>query len=152
MRSLLLLRLVPIASAVLACGATAPPKPCGPCASAGARAGLARSAKVEQLARQRVDLAGKRLVLLRASFAHGAATLDELFAGFRDVAFAARDSGMRGEALRHVLTDYRDGVKSLRELTKERVAKGAATEEALSRVDALVAEAEYWLAEASEGT
>jgi hypothetical protein len=128
--------------------------PCGPCRaaasdSAGA-APLPRSAKLETLAQQRVEVARKRLQLLRAAFDHGAASLDDLFAGFRDVAFAARDSGFHGEELRRILTDYRDAVLALRDLTKERAAKGAVGQDASSRVDALVAEAEYWLGEADE--
>ena len=66
------------------------------------------------------------------------------------MAFAARDSGFRGEALRSVLTDYRDAVLALRDLTRERMAKGAVGEDAMNRVEALVAEAEYWLGEAEE--
>lgn len=143
-----------LAGLLAACGSSAAPQtPCGPCSSSAdlAHAGLPRSARVERLAHDRVELARKRLVVLRASFEHGTATLEELFAGFRDVAFAARDSGLHGETLRGILTDYRDGVKSLRELTKERVASGKVGEDAMSRVDALVAEAEYWLAEATDG-
>jgi hypothetical protein len=109
---------------------------------------LPRSARVEQLAHERVELARKRLVLMRAAFEHGSATLDELFAALRDVAFAARDSGLHGEGLRGILTDYRDAVLALQTLTRERMAKGSVGPEAMSRVDALVAEAQYWLAEA----
>jgi len=140
---------------VVACSGAPPASgPCGNCASS-TSAGLAhvalpRSAKLEQLAQRRVDVARKRLVLLRAGFDRGTTSLDELFAGFRDVAFAARDSGFHGEALRHVLTDYRDAVLALKELTRERVAKGALGEDAVARVESLVAEAEFWLGEASE--
>ena len=140
---------------LLACSHSADTGPCGPCHSpetAGlGRVGLPRSGKLEQLAQQRVELARKRLVLLRASFEHGTATLDEVFAACRDVAFAARDSGLHGETLRRILTEYRDAVIALKDLTKERAAKGSVGEEAVSRVDSLVAEAEYWLGEASEG-
>ena len=143
---------------LIACRSGASPAasgPCGPCqaqASAGLEgAGLPRSAKLEQLATQRVAIARKRLALLRASFDKGSTTIDELFAGCRDVAFAARDSGMHGEALRRVLTEYRDAVSALKGLMRERVAKGAVSEDTMTRVDSLVAEAEYWLEDANQG-
>jgi hypothetical protein len=136
---------------VAACTSKPPPCPCPTKASEGASAAPLRSPKLEALAAQRVELARKRLVLLRASFSKGTATLDELFAACRDVAFAARDSGLRGAPLRDVLKDYRDAVIALKELTRERMAKGAVDEQAMSRVDALAAEAEYWLEEASPG-
>lgn len=106
---------------------------------------------MRELAARRVDLARKRLVLLRGSFDQGKATLDEVFAAFRDFALAARDSGLEGAGLRDVLTEYRDGVTALRDLTRERLSKGAVAEEALLRVESLVAEAELWLEEASQG-
>jgi len=142
---------------VAACGGSASKPasgPCGPCQSTGGagleRVALPRSPKLTHLAQERVELARKRLAQLRASFEHGKTSLDELFAALRDVAFAARDSGFRGEALRSVLTDYRDAVLALRDLTRERMAKGAVGEDAMNRVEALVAEAEYWLGEAEE--
>jgi hypothetical protein len=112
---------------------------------------MPRPAKIEQLARERVEIARKRLVQLRAAFEHGSATLDDLFDACRDVAFAARDSGLHGETLRRILTEYRDAAVSLRDLTRERLAKGAVNEAAMTRVESLVAEAEYWLAEANQG-
>jgi len=128
--------------------------PCGPCqasSSAGLQnVGLPRSAKLDALAAKRIELARKRLVVLRASFDHGVTTLDELIGACRDVAFAAHDSGLHGQALRDVLTEYRDAVVALRDLTKERVAKGAVGEDAISRMEALVAEAEFWLEEANQ--
>ena len=153
-----MIRLVALASAsalLVACssgpGAAAP---CGPCQGQAATglhdAGLPRSEKLEQLAQQRVASARKRLVALRTSFDRGSTTLEELFAGCRDVAFAARDSGMHGEALRGVLTEYRDSVVALKDLTRERVSKGSVGEDAMTRVDELLAEAEYWLADASQ--
>lgn len=125
--------------------------PCGPCRE-GAPNGAAppRSEKVEKLARERVEVARKRLQILRTAFDRGAASLDDLFAGFRDVAFAARDSGFHGEELRRILTEYRDAVLALRDLTRERAAKGTVGEDATSRVDALLAEAEFWLGEAND--
>jgi hypothetical protein len=139
------------AAALTACGGSSPPA-CGPCQAAGASsAAPRRSPKLEALANQRVELARKRLVLLRESFEKGSATLDELFAACRDVAFAARDSGLRGVPLRDVLEDYRDAVAALKQLTRERQAKGAVSDEAMSRVEALEAEAEYWLEEATPG-
>lgn len=152
MRALLL-----SAALLTACGSGSRPPasgPCGPCTSGSVGTPSVpppRSAKLEALATRRVELARKRLGQLRESFARGSTTLDELFAASRDVAFAARDSGMQGAALRDVLKDYRDAVTALKELTKERLAKGAVSEEAMSRVEALEAEAEYWLADASEG-
>jgi hypothetical protein len=138
------------ALAVAACGGSSQPR-CVPCVASGAgdSAGPAplRSPKLEALANQRVELARKRLAQLRESFGKGGASLDELFAAFRDVAFAARDSGLRGAPLHDVLKDYRDAVIALKQLTRERVAKGTVTDEAMSRVEALEAEAEYWFEE-----
>ena len=137
---------------LVACGGsagTSATAPCGPCAGGAASSGLPRSARIEHLAHERVELARKRLLLMRAAFEHGSASLDDLFAALRDVAFAARDSGLHGEALRGILTDYRDAVLALQSLTHERMAKGSVGPEAMSRVDALVAEAQYWLAESS---
>ena len=139
-----------------ASGATAGPSgACGPCQTAAA-AGLQNlappgAAKLKELGLKRVELARKRVVLLRASFDRGATTIDELFAACRDVAFAARDSGLHGGALREVLKEYRDGVVALRDLTRERASKGAVGEAAVSRVESIVAEAEFWLEEASGG-
>jgi hypothetical protein len=128
--------------------------PCGPC-QASAAAGLQnvalpQSPKLRELALKRVELARKRLVLLRASFDRGATTIDDLFAACRDVAFAARDSGLHGGGLRDVLKEYRDAVVALRDLTRERAAKGAVGEDAVSRVESVVAEAEFWLEEANQ--
>jgi hypothetical protein len=138
-----------------ACGGSKPAasEPCGACTSTGGGrpAGMAVSPKLKALAARRVELARKRLSLLRDGFAHGTATLDEVFAACRDVAFAARDSGMVGPPLRDVLKEYRDAVLALRDLTKQRLAKGTVGDDATARVDALVAEAEYWLEEASQG-
>ncbi len=120
--------------------------PCQTSAAAGASgAAPLRSPKLEALANQRVELSRKRLALLREAFGKGSATLDELFAACRDVAFAARDSGLRGAPLHDVLKDYRDAVVALKELTRERLAKGSVNDEAMTRVEALEAEAEYWL-------
>jgi len=132
-----------------ACGGSSQSR-CGPCqASGAASAGAAplRSPKLEALASQRVELARKRLALLRESFGKGGATLDELFAACRDVAFAARDSGLRGPPLHDVLKEYREAVGALKQLTRERMAKGSVSDEAMARVEALEAEAEYWLEE-----
>ena len=95
---------VPLAALlVAACGggaASSASGPCGPCQAASADAPPAlspTSAKLKALGAKRVELARKRLVSLRGSFDCGAVTIDELFAALRDVAFAARDSGIRGE-------------------------------------------------------
>jgi hypothetical protein len=127
--------------------------PCGQCqpSAAGGRGPL-RSAKMEQLAQRRVELARKRLVLMRAGFDKNTVGLDALFAACRDVAFAARDSGMHGDALRKILLEYRDAVVAMKDLTRDRVAKGAVPDEALARVESLLAEAEFWLQEANEGS
>jgi hypothetical protein len=133
-----------------ACGGSSQPR-CGPCqgspAAGASSAAPLRSPKLEALANQRVELARKRLALLRESFGKGSATLDELFAACRDVAFAARDSGLRGPPLHDVLKEYRDAVVALKALTRERMAKGAIGDAELTRVEALEAEAEYWLEE-----
>jgi hypothetical protein len=142
---------------LVACGSGSPHAtgPCGPCQSAGssglAGAGGPRPEKLEHLAVQRVDMARKRLTLLRASFNRGAVSINDVFAACRDVAFAARDSGLHGEPLRGVLREYRDAVIALRDLTRERMAQGAVGEADLSRVESLVAEAEFWLEEANGG-
>ena len=112
---------------------------------------MPQSAKLKELGTKRVELARKRLVLLRASFDMGKTTIDELFAACRDVAFAARDSGLHGGPLRDILKEYRDGVIALRDLTRERASKGAVGEDAVSRVESIVAEAEFWLEEAHQG-
>jgi len=152
-----LLLLLPVLL-LFACGGGSTPHatgPCGPCQSAGAGglagAGGPRSEKLEHLAMQRVDLARKRLTLLRASFNRGAVSINDVFAACRDVAFAARDSGLHGEPLRGVLREYRDAVIALRDLTRERMAQGAVGEADLGRVESLVAEAEFWLEEANGG-
>ena len=140
-----------LAAPLAACGGSSSPGGASCPCTGGAAAGTAplRSPRVEELARRRVELARQRLMLARASFEHGTTSLDGLFAALRDVAFAARDSGFHGEALRSVLTEYRDAVVSLQGLTKERFDKGAVNQEDVARVDGLVAEAQYWLAEAA---
>jgi hypothetical protein len=146
--------LLALSALLLAACAGPSPGPCGPCQSpaSGLQTGtLPWSPKLKELAAKRVDLARKRLVLLRASFDKGKATLDEVFATFRDFALAARDSGLAGGALRDVLKEYRDAMIALRDLTRERMSKGEVGEDALIRVESLVAEAEYWLEEASQG-
>lgn len=136
------------------CGGTKGAGECGSCNGspvAGlAGVGLPRSPKLQALANRRVELARKRLIALRASFDDGKTTIEELFAGCRDVAFAARDSGMHGQPLRDVLTEYRDAVSALRDLMRERAAKGSTSADAMSRVEALAAEADYWLEEAKQ--
>ncbi len=151
MRSVLLAALL-----VAACGGSTPATtgPCGPCQATGG-AGLQgvtppQSARLAELRLKRVELAQKRVVVLRASFDRGKTSIDELFAACRDVAFAARDSGIHGGALRDILREYRDGVLALRDLTRERAAKGAVGEDEVSRVEGIVAEAEFWLEEANQ--
>ena len=139
-----------------ACAGSAPAAsgPCGPCQTAAAGlqgVAMPQSAKLKELGTKRVELARKRLVLLRASFDTGKTTIDELFSACRDVAFAARDSGLHGGPLRDILKEYRDGVIALRDLTRERASKGAVGEDAVTRVESIVAEAEFWLEEAHQG-
>jgi len=140
---------------LVACGGGTPVAsgPCGPCQTP-ATVGLQgitppQSGKLAELRLKRVELAQKRVVLLRASFDKGKTSIAELFAACRDVAFAARDSGIHGGTLRDILRDYRDGVVALRDLTRERAAKGAVGEDEVSRVEGLLAEAEFWLEEAN---
>jgi hypothetical protein len=80
----------------------------------------------------------------------GAASLSELLVAYRDVAFAARDSGLRGDALRRPLQDYRDAMLKMRDYMRGRYQSGAVTQADLDRVESSVAEAEFWLAEANE--
>jgi hypothetical protein len=143
-------------------GKSATSGPCGPCQRAesarGAGSseglegvGLPRSPKLEALAKRRVELAQQHLVQLRAGWDKGATTMQELFTGCRDVAFAARDSGLRGQALRDVLEQYVGAVTALRDVLRERVANGGLNSTEVTRVDELVAEAEFWLEEAKTG-
>jgi hypothetical protein len=129
----------------------ASPCPCPTLSVPGSEhAGAPRSSKLDDLARQRVELARKRLAMLRTLFDRGTITFDVLFTGFRDVAFAARDSGLHGETLRHILTDYRDGLLALQTMIHQRAESELTSPDQALRIDALVAEAEYWLAEANE--
>ena len=140
-----------------ACGGAPASGKCGSCGPPGAGglagAGPPRTPKLEALASRRVELSRKRLLGLRASFDAGKTTIEELVAGSRDVAFAARDSGMRGQALLRVLTEYRDAVSAVRDLMRERASKGLAVDDdALSRVESQVAEAQFWVEEAKQGS
>lgn len=107
-----------------------------------------RTAELDALAQHRVELARKRIPLLRARYEHGTATSAELLAAYRDLAVAARDSGLRGEALRGPLAEYRDAMVQARDLIRSRVAAAMESEDATTHVEFQLAEAEYWLAEA----
>ena len=140
---------------IAACSAPSPAvsSPCVPCQQAAPAATThsaePRPAKLDALAQQRVELARKRVQLLRAEYAHGSRPLSEVLAAYREIAFAARDSGLRGEALRRPLQEYRDSLDQQRELTKLRLAKGAATDADMVQLDYAIAESDYWLAEAN---
>jgi hypothetical protein len=127
--------------------------PCTPCpqvAATGAAPLQPRSAKLDQLGQERVDVAKARIPVLRLYFVRGAISPAEFLAAFRGVAFAARESGLRGEALRSALTEYRDHAKEALESQRQRVATGAQTGDSLNQMKEGVLEAEYWLAEASQ--
>jgi hypothetical protein len=154
MRRAAVLLCVVLVAACSGGAASAPSGPCGPCQASSSfglqNIGLPRSARLDALAAKRIELARKRLAVLRVSFDRGVTTLDELIGASRDVAFAAHDSGLHGQALRDILTEYRDAVAALRDLTKERFAKGAVGEDAVDRMEGLVVEAEFWLEEAKQ--
>lgn len=110
-----------------------------------------RTAKLDELARQRVALARRRVVELTVRARTGLASRDELFAAYRQVAFAARDSALRDETVRKTLLEYRDQAKQV--LEDERALVAAPTSKGQFSVDeaeAALAEAEYWLAEVSQ--
>jgi hypothetical protein len=94
-----------------------------------------------------MDLTRKRLDVLGAQYQSGLVSMSELLAAYRDVAFAARDSGLRGEELRRALEDYRDGAARSRDLARSRVSAGQETADAVMHAEASLAEAEFWLAE-----
>lgn len=109
---------------------------------------VARVADSDVLGQRRVDAARKRIAILQRLYEKGMISSKDVFDAYRDIALAARDSGLRGEALLHPLTEYRDAIVQLRDLMKSRVATGAENEDATNRAEVQLAEAEYWLAEA----
>jgi hypothetical protein len=127
--------------------------PCVPCAQpAQAVAPPAvppRSPELEALGQRRVELARKRVELVRVMHERGATTLADLASAYRDVAFAARDSGLRGDALQKPLEEYRDAMRRVEELTVNRYKQGAVNEGDVILVQGHVAEAEFWVAEAA---
>jgi hypothetical protein len=108
----------------------------------------ARPPELDALGQQRVELARKRTPIVQREYERGMKSASELIAAYRDVAVAARESGLRGEALRSALTEYRDALARMRDHVKTRVAAGAESEEALMHVEIELAEAEFWLVEA----
>jgi hypothetical protein len=126
----------------------APCTPCAPPAPVVSLSAPRRSPELDQLGQRRVDLARKRIELLRLMYERGGLSLGDLTSAYHDVAFAARDSGLRGDALRKPLEDYRDAMRNLAELTDARFKQGAVNQADVASVQSHVAEAEFWLAEA----
>lgn len=124
----------PSATAAVPAGATAPLAP--------------RSPQLEALGQQRVDLARKRIDALSAQYQRGMGSMRDVLAAYRDMAFAARDSGLRGDALRRPLEEYRDATIRLRDLARDRATMGSVPEVDVYAAEASIAEAEYWLVEA----
>jgi hypothetical protein len=144
--------------ALLAACAPAP-APCTPCQPPSSQAptpvaqtasAAPRPPQLDELGERRVDLSRKRVAVLALMYDKGAVGLTDLLAAYRDVAFAARDSGLRGDVLRKALQDYRDAMVALREHTHVLYKAGAVNDADVDHVDAAVAEAEYWLAEAGQ--
>ena len=109
-----------------------------------------RAPRLEQLATERVALAKKRIPTLRLSYKLGQTSLSELTAAYREIAFAARDSGLRGEPLRQALDEYRKILAQLSETTHKEHDQGRVGPLEVEAVDARTAEADYWAAEAEE--
>jgi hypothetical protein len=109
-----------------------------------------RSVALDALALQRVELARKRIPALRTQFEMGRTTMAELTLAYRDVAVAARDSGLRGDPLRRAIEDYQHAAMVLAKAMRERVDDGRETRSAVDAAEAAMAEAEYWGAEARE--
>jgi hypothetical protein len=141
---------------VTACGGAAPPvervslpAPTCNCPVAPVSAPVAaRSPELDELAQRRLDAARKRIPVLHRLYERGLVSATEMYVGYRDIAVAARESGLRGEALRSILTEYRDKMAELRDHERTRFAAGAESEDGPNHAEVLLAEAEYWLAEA----
>ncbi len=149
-----------LAACVLLSGcapAAAPgPAPCTPCEQR-APAGLAaqateplpRSSKLEALARKRIDLLKQSLEVASTQYKRGQASLEELMRGQREIALAARE-GLRGDKRRQELAAYRDATLESNAAMKRRYTMGSVTEGDVHRAEAALAEAEYWLTEATD--
>jgi hypothetical protein len=136
--------LLVLASSLAACAP--PPAPAGSPANAPA---VARPSRLDALGERRVDLARQRTANLRLQFEAGKLTLVELVAAYREVAFAARDSGLRGEPLRRALVEYRGLLDQLRDAQRELTrARGWTDPRSVDALEYASAEADYWLAEA----
>ena len=84
---------------------------------------------------------------MQGRYDRGSAGLDELLAAYRDVAVAARDSGLRGERRRRELVAYRDAMVKMRQLAQIQLDKFGTTSANAAGAEGHLAEAEYWLAE-----
>jgi outer membrane protein TolC len=145
-----------LAPLVFACSAPAQsaPTPCTPCQqptlqAAPSSAATARSEELDALAERRVELLSKSLATTEAQYRAGAASMETLMQAERDIALAARD-GLRGEKRRHELERYRAAMNTASGAMKQRYDSAKVTEAELHRVEAALAEAEYWLLEATE--
>jgi hypothetical protein len=139
----------------VSCAATAPLPPASAAAApvsvaANVASAPPRTAKLEELARRRVDLARARIAEVTASHATGAVSMSVVADAYRDLAVVARDSGLRGEALRQPLPEYRDALEKLRETARRNQQNGMANHLDLLRVDGQVADADFWLQDAAE--
>jgi hypothetical protein len=135
-------------SSICACTSaptTRPTCPCGESARIVPPIVPARSAHVEQLAQQRVTRARERLELLRLLYRSGHLSLPEIVAAHRDVAVAARDSGLHGQPLLAALTEYNDAATKLVTETRSWVDAGKVSESDLKQAELESAEAAYWL-------
>jgi hypothetical protein len=82
-------------------------------------------------------------------YRQGLATATELLLAYREVAVAARD-GLVGDKLRKELATYRDAMVQLQGTITSRVQLGSAGPKEAEHAREALAEAEYWLEEASE--
>jgi len=129
--------------------------PCTPCqqtapVAAPSAAQPARSAKLDALGQKRVELLTRALAMTELLHETGRTGLEEVMRARRDVAVAARE-GLRDENRRHALVTYHDVMVKEVDAMKERYETGKVNEGDLRRAEAALAEAEYWLAEATEG-
>jgi len=153
MRSILL---CVFALLLAACGATAHPAslpppcvPCPPSATPNATAAPeARSPLLDDLAHRRVALARKRVKELKFLYDRGQCSNTELLAAYREVAFAARDSGLRGDEALRALEVYRDAAVSMRDRARAGY-PGQVSDADVDRAEAALLEAEYWLQESA---
>ena len=137
-----------------ACGgraevAPAPMTPCettaAPAPAPAARADKPRPPEVDQLAAKRIEALRAWLEVLRYQAEHAALSRVQYLAAKRELAVAARDSGLRGEALRSALEEYVAAAKESAQLLQHgRIFTGDESK----RAEYAIAEAEFWLAEA----